>query len=228
MSRGTKIVNALLNAFHANERQRLDAERAHYKENLLLRSMVDSIAAPLGFFKPTGELEVVNRLVLDYFGMTFEELSNWDNIVHPTDLAASRAAWNRALESGEAYEHEARIRRADGTYRWNDHRGYPMRDAEGRIVRWCVLQTDIHDRKEAEARLAASERNLNEIINRIPAMAWSASGDGAAEFLSQHYLDYVGLPLDQMQGANWALTIHPDDTAHLIGCLAMHGGFPER
>ena len=187
------------------------------KSQLMLSSMVDSIAAPLGFFTPTGELEVVNRLVLDYFGTTFEEVSNWENIVHPDDLAASRAAWNRSMETGEAYQHEARIRRADGSYRWNDHRGYPMRDADGRIVRWCVLQTDIHDRKQTEARLAASERNLDQIINGIPGLAWTAHPDGNAEFLNQHYLDYIGLSLDEARGAGWVTAVHPDDLAHLIG-----------
>jgi PAS domain S-box-containing protein len=183
---------------------------------LMLRSMVDSIAAPLGFFKPTGELEVVNRLVRDYFGTTFDKFSNWENIVHPDDLAESRAAWSRAIETGEAYEHLARIRRADGSYRWNDHRGYPMRDEDGCIVRWCVLQIDIHDRMQAEARLAASERDLNQLINSIPTMTWSASADGKAEFLSQQYLDYVGLPLEEMQGGGWAATLHPDDAQHLV------------
>ncbi|MBZ9905504.1 PAS domain-containing protein [Mesorhizobium sp. BR115XR7A] len=209
-------INTDVDAWRQTERQRQQAEDSLRASELMLGSMLDSIAAPIGFFNSDGELEAVNHLVGDYFGKSFEEVSQWENIVHPDDLVASQAAWQRAIETGAAYEHEARIRRADGEYRWNDHRGYPMRDAEGRIVRWCVLQIDIHDRKQAEARLAASERNLDQIISGIPGLAWTALPDGHADFLNQHYLDYVGLSLEQARGVGWMVALHPDDLEHLI------------
>lgn len=210
-------VNTDIEDWRQTERERRQAEESLRASELMQRSMLDSIAAPLGFFKPNGELEVANRLVGDYFGKTFAEFSDWDNIVHPDDLSASRAAWQHALETGDAYVHEARIRRADGAYRWNDHRGYPMRDAAGRIVRWCVLQTDIHDRKVAEQALAASERKLDDILRTIPAMAWSADANGMTDFYNQHHLDYVGRSLEEMRGTGFISTFHPDDLPRLLG-----------
>src|SRR5262249_6390442 len=50
-------------------------------------------------------------------------------------------------------EWESRIRRFDGVYRWFQFRAHPLRDATGRVVRWYVLLTDIHDLKRAEAEL---------------------------------------------------------------------------
>jgi PAS domain S-box-containing protein len=199
------------------------AEEALHASELMLDSMVDSIAAPLGFFKPTGELEVVNRMVLDYFGKPFDALAKWDNIVHPDDLEGSRAAWTRSLETGQPYVFEARIRHHDGTYRWNDHRGYPMRDADGKIVRWCVLQLDVHDRKQvekairaSEAALTASERKLQIIIDAIPALVWSALSDGSADFVNQHYLDYVGMTMEEVRTWGWTKAVHPDDLPDFI------------
>lgn len=85
-----------------------------------------------------------------------------------------------------------RISSFDGVYRWFDVRGFPLRDPDGRILNWCVLLTDIDDRQRAEKALLASARNLNLIINTIPALAWSARPDGSADFFNQHYLDYNG------------------------------------
>jgi PAS domain S-box-containing protein len=71
-------------------------------------------------------------------------------------------------------------------------------------------------RKQAKEAPKASEKELGLIINTIPALAWSASPDGSAEFLNQHYLAYVGLPLEKLQGGVWTAAVHPDD----LGALA--------
>ena len=90
-----------------------------------------------------------------------------------------------------------RFKRADGVYRWFSNNGFPLRDANGQIVRWSVLLTDIDERKHAEDALRASERDLKLIVDTIPALAWSARPDGSAEFFNQHYLDFMGLSAEQ-------------------------------
>ena len=69
--------------------------------------------------------------------------------------------------------------------------------------------------KRGEEALNAGEREFGLIINGIPALAWSARPDGSAEFFNQHYLAYVGLPLDQLQGAGWTVAVHPGDLGGL-------------
>src|SRR5215470_13116680 len=105
-----------------------------------------------------GEVELVNRQVLDYFGRTLDEIKQWgtSDAVHPDDLPGVLAAWRRSIDSGVPYDFEHRIRRADGVYRWFQSRGNPLRDAEGRIVRWYNLLTDIEDRKQMEDKLRRS------------------------------------------------------------------------
>lgn len=89
----------------------------------------------------------------------------------------------RSIELGAPYESEQRLRHRDGAYRWFQARAFPLRGANGRVLRWCVVLTDIDERKRAVDALRASERNLQLIIDTLPALAWTARADGAAEFL---------------------------------------------
>jgi PAS domain S-box-containing protein len=177
------------------------------------RLIVDGIPGLVAAFTPSGEVEFVNRPVLQYFGRTLEELKRWDtsDATHPDDLPRVIELFTQSIGSGDPFEFEVRARRFDGVYRWFQSRGFPLRDTNGRIVRWYNLLIDIDERKRAEEALAARERNLNEIINTIPVLAWSARPDGTPEFFNQHYLDYVGLTTGQSE--YWDLTagIHPDD-----------------
>jgi PAS domain S-box-containing protein len=126
------------------------------------RSIADSIPALISIMTPAGAVESVNRHTSEYFGATLDELKGWAtaDLVHPDDLPAVIAAWRRSVETGKACEIEHRMRGADGMYRWFHVRGLPLGDSEGRIARWYVLQTDIDDRRRAEALLAGEKRFL--------------------------------------------------------------------
>jgi PAS domain S-box-containing protein len=131
------------------------------------RSIADNIPALIALMKPNGEVETVNRQTREYFGATLEELIHWASAdaVHPEDLPRVIAAWSRSVATEEPYDIEHRVRRADGVYRWFHLRGLPARDSEGRVVRWCVLQTDIDDRKRAEDELRRSEARKTAILD---------------------------------------------------------------
>jgi PAS domain S-box-containing protein len=126
------------------------------QNELTLRQIVDGISALVAVLTLDGAVEIVNRQVLDYFGKTLEEMRVWSSsdAVHPDDLPGVLAVWTRSIESGQPYDIELRQRGADGVYRWFHAQGLPVRDAEGRILRWFVLQTDVDERKRAECVLA--------------------------------------------------------------------------
>ena len=143
--------------------ERLEQAEAALRERKLdLQLMVDSIPAQVAVITPSGEVETLNQPCLEYFGKTLDELKGWasSDPVHPEDLPHVIEVLTHALETGETYEVESRHRRADGIYRWFHVRGFPLKDTEGRILRWCVLLTDIDDRKRAEAQLAGEKRLL--------------------------------------------------------------------
>jgi PAS domain S-box-containing protein len=129
-----------------------------------LRLIVDTIPGLVCTLNAAGEVELLNRQVLEYFGKTTEELKNWatNDAVHPDDLPRLIDAWKHSVETGQPYAHEFRQRRADGVYRWFQSRALPARDTEGHITGWYMLLTDIDDRKKAEEELRRSKAYLTE------------------------------------------------------------------
>jgi len=146
----------------AIERQRNEAALRESEERF--RLIVDTIPGFVFTLSAAGEVELLNRQVLEYFGKTTEDLKNWATFdaVHPDDLARVVGAWRRWVETGQPHDLELRQRRAGGVYRWFQSRAVPARDAEGRITGWYVLLTDIDERKRAEERLRHSEAFLVE------------------------------------------------------------------
>ena len=124
-----------------------------------LRQIFDNIPGLIGTWSPAGELESVNRRVLEYFDKTFEEIKDWiaSGIIHPNDLPRVISVFTSSITTGRPFDLELRYRRADGVYRWFQVRGLPVRDVGGRIARWYALLTDIEDRKRAEEELKRSE-----------------------------------------------------------------------
>src|SRR4051812_38832051 len=162
MNQGTQMASG------DNLTERLEQAEAALRERKLdLQLIVDSIPAQVAIIAPTGEVEILNQLCLDYFGKTLEELKGWyfSDPVHSEDLPHVIELLSRALESGETYEVESRHRRFDGLYRWFHVRGFPLKDTAGTILRWCVLLTDIDERRRAEAQLGGEKRLLEMIAS---------------------------------------------------------------
>ena len=127
-----------------------------------LRQIVDSIPGLVCALSPEGEVELVNKQLLEYFGRTLEQMKGWANndSIHPDDRSRSVAIFKNSIETGTPHELEQRCRRADSVYRWFRKRVRPVRDIDGKITRWYVLMTDIEDQKRAEDELQRNEAFL--------------------------------------------------------------------
>ncbi len=172
---------------------------------------------------PDGSLDFVNQQVIDYFGRSFDEMigMGWTDLVHPDDLHQTILRWSRSLATGEDYETDFRLLRADGTYRWHIARASALFDAQGHIIQWVGTSTDITQVKEAESALAISEAHLADAQARALMGSWeldlvTRTGTGSAEWFEIMGLDpAAGMPsMDEFLAA-----IHPHD---LEGVRAHH------
>lgn len=130
-----------------------------------LCAIVDSIPAFIGLADATGQGEYFNRYAREYLGATLEQLLGWNAIdtVHPDDMLAAIATWKHAVATGEPYEFVHRVRRADGAYRWFHVQGLPLRDSEGKIARWFLVDADIEDQKRGDVLLAGEKALLERV-----------------------------------------------------------------
>src|SRR3954468_13650846 len=85
--------------------------------------------------QPDGSLDYVNQQVIDYFGLSYETMlgTGWVDIVHPDDMHEAIIRWAKSLATGNDYENDFRLRRADGVYRWHIARASALMDANGNI-----------------------------------------------------------------------------------------------
>ena len=119
------------------------------------RTLLDAIPQQIWSGPPDGTLDYCNERWRSYIGLGLEELQGdgWQRMLHPGDRERVLNAWHESVTKGTLYEQEERHRSADGAYRWFLARGVPLRNADGRIVRWYGTNTDIEDRKQAEEEL---------------------------------------------------------------------------
>src|SRR6267378_2119412 len=135
-----------------------------------LRLTIDTIPVLAWCSRPDGSNEFLNQRWLDYTGLTIEEARGrgWQVAIHPDDLSQLLDVWRGLLASGKPGGLEARLRRADGVYRWFLFRVEPLHDAQGTIVKWYGTNTDIDDRKRVETLLAGENQILEMVATGKP------------------------------------------------------------
>src|SRR5437773_12046333 len=137
-----------------------------------LRLVIDTVPALVWSTLPDGSRDFLNRRWLEYTGLSLKEGLGWGwrKIFHADDLPGFEDKWSAAVATGQSLETEARLRSADGEYRWFSVRAVPQRDARGKVVKWYGTNTDIQERKWAEAFLAGGKQVL-EMVARGSSLA---------------------------------------------------------
>jgi len=165
---------------------------------------------------PDGNIDFFNRRWLEYLGLTLEDVQGWrwTAVIHPEDVAGIVEKWRTSLATGEPFEAETRVRRADGVYRWFLHRKVALRDDYGKIVRWYGSSIDIEDRKQAEDALRRSEAYLAEAqrLSHTGSFGWNTSTGEI--FWSEETYRITGFDRSIRPALDLVFQrVHPDDLA---------------
>ena len=206
---------------HAEEAlRRSEARLAEAERELQLT--IDSIPALVATYQPDGLRSFANQTWLSYFGFSLRDVlgKGPTGVVHPDDAESAMERWVAALASGEPLQLEMRLRRADGEYRWHAVHRVPARGSAGEVIKWYSIAVDIEDRKRAEdalrrseARRAKAEREMQLTVDTIATVVTCYRPDGERDFVNQTWRDYTGMAVEDIQGENWRIVVHPDDRA---------------
>jgi PAS domain S-box-containing protein len=115
-----------------------------------------------------GHYEYVSDRFREYTGTSAASGDNvsWLDYVHPEDVERSKAGWIESVQAGAHYEAEYRLRSQDGAYRWFRSRAVPIRNQEGKIVKWYGTCSDIHDSKRLEQSIRDNAIELEKMVDR--------------------------------------------------------------
>jgi PAS domain S-box-containing protein len=154
-------LNASLQVENAERRR---AEQTIRQAERELQVTIDTIPALAARYRRDGSLDFVNQTWRDYTGLSQDSLTGqrWGVAIHPDDLVLVERAWRAHLPTGEPFQMEQRLRRADGEYRRFWVRRVPLRVENGAVVKWYGVGHDIEDQKRAESALRRSEAHLAE------------------------------------------------------------------
>ena len=213
------------------ERQQEELTQALRKSEEKFRLVVDGIDAQVAATTAEGELEFVNQQMLDYFGKTQEELAGrrTNEAVHPLDRDRLVAAWSHSVQTGLPCDIEIRHRRFDGAYRWFRARARPARYAQGRIVRWYVVLTDIDEAKKVQENLAAQEMELRQVLDLAPQLIAVLGPNWERWYANSGALAFYSVTLEEWRKRDFRNELHPEDieraraaTAHALSTRSSY------
>jgi len=146
--------------------EQVRAEEALRASEMQFRTLANSIPQLAWMADEQGSIFWYNQRWYEYTGTTLDEVEGWgwQKVHHPDEVERVVADLKRSFEAGEPWEDTFPLRSASGEYRWFLSRALPIRDEEGRIVRWFGTNTDVEDQRQAQvererARRAAEEAN---------------------------------------------------------------------
>jgi PAS domain S-box-containing protein len=142
-------------------RERCAANAALRESEGQLRTLIEALPQQVWTASAEGQMDYVNYRVTEYFGQDKAELlrGGLQLMMHPDDFPEAVRLWKIAVREGTRFDGDYRLRRWDGIYRWHMGMALPLRDGDGRIVKWFGSSTDITERKEAEtAQQEANEQ----------------------------------------------------------------------
>lgn len=219
------------------------AEAALRESERSLQQLIDTVPVLIWCLSSEGNPTYFNKRMVEYGGVSIEDLGYAEaerfdavvkTIIHPDDANAVRHAVGTAVRTGEGFSLRHRLRRSDGVYRWVDARAEPMRNAEGKIVRWYGVCLDIDAQMHAEDALRRSEQSLQQLVDALPIHIWSWTPAGKLAYVNKRSLEDLGLSKANFEDTAKvaAALVHPDDAPEVLrvsaNCLKTGDAFMMR
>ncbi|HEX8406126.1 MAG TPA: PAS domain S-box protein [Duganella sp.] len=203
----------------ADVTDRVKAENLLRASENTFRILAQTIPSQVWSAAADGALDWFNDQVYRYSGTQQGQLDGdrWAKIIHPDDLPATTRAWIVAVATGQTFDTEYRIRRADGAYRWHLVRALPIVGGNDVVQRWVGTSTDIEDQKSTAHKLQQQVAERTAERDRMWRYATDvmlvASLEGWIVAINPAFTRLLGWEEVEVIGTSLYKLIHPDDMA---------------
>jgi len=192
----------------------------------LFRSVADAMPQIVWSTLPDGYHDYYNRGWYEFTGVPegSTDGEGWNGMFHPDDQEEAWKRWRLSLETGEPYEIEYRLRHRSGEYRWTIGRANPLRDSNGRIIRWIGTCTDIDDAKRQAQQNEVLSRELSHRIKNIFAVIAGLIGlSSRAHPEARAFSTELRERIAALGRAHECARPHSEQSQPLVGESSLHG-----
>jgi PAS domain S-box-containing protein len=180
--------------------------------------MVDGLPLIVWLHDEAGEQRMVNQTFCDFFGVARDDLKGgrWQMLVHPEDAEGYTREFYACLADKRVFHAEARVKHADGTWRWVESWGRPRLGPNKEFRGYIGASADITDRHLLQDAARESEERFRTLADNISQLAWMTQGDGWIFWYNSRWYEYTGATLEQMQGWGWRSVHHPEHVERVV------------
>lgn len=198
---------------------RIIAEKALRESEKQFRDFSNSIKNLAWMAHGDGWIYWYNQRWYDYTGTTLEDMQGWGwaSVHHPDHVARTTEFIRKAWQAGKEWELTFPLKAANGEYRWFLTRAFPIRDDQGKVIRWIGTNTDVNEKLRIQEELKQSEDRLRQISDFMPQIVWSTDAHGNHDFFNKRWYEFSGLTFDKSKGEQWSRVVHPDDVERVKG-----------
>lgn len=191
---------------------RVQSELLLRESEAKFRTIADAMPQMVWSTQPDGSHDYYNEQWYQFTGVQHGSTDGdgWNDMFHPEDQARAWDLWQHSLATGERYEIEYRLKHHTGQYRWVLGRALPVRNEEGKIIRWMGTCTDIHETKLAQVTLQEQEEKFRALAENIPQLAWMGDVDGNVFWYNNRWYHFTGESFAVLEGWGWTRALRPD------------------
>ena len=212
---GNRIIRYFGLQWDIDERKK--AEEQLRERGELFRKIADGVPACICIMAPDGCMVYANKFASTALGKPTEQIlgNQWMQYIHPEQYEDAHKQWTHCVATRTPLDTRWMMLQSDGLYRWQHIRAYPSFDNQGQLVSWYLMAIEIDEQVRAQQALETREREVRELLNRVPAML-AIRGRSGVEFVTDRFLEYVGRPMDEVLGYQWLEVAHPDDRERIF------------
>jgi PAS domain S-box-containing protein len=188
------------------DKKRKLTEQALRESEQRYATLVEALPHLVWTTLPNGDVDYLNHRWQEYTGVETGQLLEWgwQSVIHPDDLQNTLKHWTHSLRSGDPLETKHRIRNKNGEYRWFCANGIPLRDDQGRVLKWFGTNSDI----DGQERIQREREQLLAVGSDLLAVT---DLDGVFKWLSPNWEAVLGWTVDEIKARGWLYFVHPDD-----------------
>jgi PAS domain S-box-containing protein len=179
----------------------------------MFRQLAENIPALCWIADASGYISWYNPRWYEYTGTSPAQMQGWgwQSVHDPRSLAEVLERWSDAIASAKPFEMVFPIRGADGTLRPFLTRINPAFDADGKLINWFGVNTDISLQVRAEDLASKTEARFRLIADSMPQMVWSSTAQGHVDYFNARWYEFTGAPIGSTDGDGWFGMIHRDE-----------------